>query len=998
MTTIMALGVLYGLIIWPLLVYGPPLTRDGLNHVVRLAELTWHVQHGDLYPRWFSNLHFGFGAPVLNFYAPLSYYLMLPIALVGLPLPWALWFGFALAIGLLISGTYLWLRDQFNSEWAGLAGAAALGFAPAIYTNTIILGALPPVLAVGFMPWLFWSVLRVVRQPTRLNRALLVGVLVAVVLSHNLQVLFFALPLLLYGLVLVAERWHSHRPHAYAALISLAAGVIISALLAAFLLVPFILEQRHISLSNSLIYDVRDFLMTPLELFVWQNPFDPQLILPTNMWRPPALPWPQTLIGGGALLLALFWRGKLPSQQRDIIVLFAVCAASYLFMVGTWSLPVWDAVPALEFVQFSSRLMQPIGLLFAVLVAGGVARLPTAGWRLPLVTLAIIAAIFVYAIPYTYRAPYENTVVQISPASIYAYELSHPEGVGTTSTLEFVPTAVEIMPVATTLAERFQTSDFPSRLDALPEGVTLFAEETDVNRFVYEVASEAAFSLKVFQFAFPGWQATLDGDPIPITVLPPHGTLVVEVPAGTHRVEIRRVLTTAQSLGIGLTLLGILIGALWLAWWQPQSSPADAPAPPRPTLPVWVAGVRLVFGLSRVGIEALPCTVFQCSVLQSVETPLAVDFDQTLRLLGVDFPSGAQAAAGDVLAVRLLFTALTQLEQQYQLRLALVSANGSIYTTRDVPTPGDVAMPDWPPGRTALEQIGLRMPPDLPPGRYTLGLLVYPIVDGNPGIPAQPNVPGTNLLTGLPIATVEITAPPPGVPAPLGADSVTVPTQPAWPGDAVPLWITLHTGDAPHPNLEMVVSASLPNGERVVLLRAAPAGNAYLPTDWVPNTTVRYLHTLTPPHTLAGGRYPLWLELVDDTGQRLPPQPIGTLAVYPVEPRFSPPPIETPVAVDFGDELRLIGYQRAPDQLITYWEVLRQISTPRTFFVHQLDADGNYIAGYDAPPPRPATSWLPGEFIVLTHPIAPGERFRVGVYDSLTLAPVGPPFDSSTTP
>ena len=50
-------------------------------HAYRLAALDRAVRAGVPYPRWFPELAFGYGQPVLNFYGPLSYYAGLPFTL-----------------------------------------------------------------------------------------------------------------------------------------------------------------------------------------------------------------------------------------------------------------------------------------------------------------------------------------------------------------------------------------------------------------------------------------------------------------------------------------------------------------------------------------------------------------------------------------------------------------------------------------------------------------------------------------------------------------------------------------------------------------------------------------------------------------------------------------------------------------------------------------------------------------------------------------------------
>src|SRR5258708_5812793 len=54
---------------------GLPITHDGRDHVVRLANFYANLQEGILVPRWSGNLNWGYGHPVLTFLYPLPSYL-----------------------------------------------------------------------------------------------------------------------------------------------------------------------------------------------------------------------------------------------------------------------------------------------------------------------------------------------------------------------------------------------------------------------------------------------------------------------------------------------------------------------------------------------------------------------------------------------------------------------------------------------------------------------------------------------------------------------------------------------------------------------------------------------------------------------------------------------------------------------------------------------------------------------------------------------------------
>ena len=48
---------------------------DAKNHMIRIYHLRWLIERGVWYPRWLPDMFMGYGYPVLNFYAPVFYYL-----------------------------------------------------------------------------------------------------------------------------------------------------------------------------------------------------------------------------------------------------------------------------------------------------------------------------------------------------------------------------------------------------------------------------------------------------------------------------------------------------------------------------------------------------------------------------------------------------------------------------------------------------------------------------------------------------------------------------------------------------------------------------------------------------------------------------------------------------------------------------------------------------------------------------------------------------------
>src|SRR5687768_14643605 len=61
---------------WPFLFRASlPRETDAELHVFRAAELGYSLRALELYPRWAPDFYYGYGYPIFNYYAPLTYYL-----------------------------------------------------------------------------------------------------------------------------------------------------------------------------------------------------------------------------------------------------------------------------------------------------------------------------------------------------------------------------------------------------------------------------------------------------------------------------------------------------------------------------------------------------------------------------------------------------------------------------------------------------------------------------------------------------------------------------------------------------------------------------------------------------------------------------------------------------------------------------------------------------------------------------------------------------------
>src|SRR5690606_8873814 len=169
-----------------------PRETDAELHVFRLAELGRLVSGGEWYPRWSPHFYYGYGYPFYNYYAPLTYYLGLPLALLpGLGAVWAvkaLFVGGLLLAGL---GMYGFVRDVWGRP-AGYAAAAVYVYAPYIfYVDPHARGDLAEAFSFAVFPLALWALHRFSRTGRAVPWLAATLLTAAVILTHNLMAMVF---------------------------------------------------------------------------------------------------------------------------------------------------------------------------------------------------------------------------------------------------------------------------------------------------------------------------------------------------------------------------------------------------------------------------------------------------------------------------------------------------------------------------------------------------------------------------------------------------------------------------------------------------------------------------------------------------------------------------------------------------------------------------------------------------------------------------------------
>jgi hypothetical protein len=582
----------------PLFFRGPSCGHDFDFHLVSWFDCLNGWRHGIPYPHWSPSSNYGAGEPRFVFYPPLTW--MLGAAL-GLVLPWtlvpaALTFLLLVATGLATRALAL---EALDDDPATLAGCMALFSGYALFTAyertaygeltggfwipLLLLFALRdrnpceagcPTLAAHLFLRLGWDsrMVRVCNHALDGSTLPLALVLAGAWLS-NVPVGVMACYLLAavaLAAALLARSW--------APLLRAAVAAALGTALAAFYLIPAAWEQRWV--------DIRQLTDDPGERiensWLFARHADSQLVLHDVELRRVSILAVSMLAVAFAGLLILWLRGKLPAQ-RSCWVPLALIPLAVLFLQLPFSLPLWNLLPKLRFLQFPWRwlvaLEAPTALFFAAAVWP-----PQSARRWPrLAVAALCAAFFLAATIHTARSFFQPCDDEDAvPGMIAVYR----SGAGFAGTDEYAPPGADDTLLPTGLRAACLTTDPTAVLGAPPSDESPENPENPVWT-AQQGSCDATFAatldrpehLRIHALlvhsgalvlrlrSYPAWQIKINGRPVSDLPRREDGLIAVPVPQGPVGLSIDWIATPDVRWGRWLSGVALLLLAV-LGWLE----------------------------------------------------------------------------------------------------------------------------------------------------------------------------------------------------------------------------------------------------------------------------------------------------------------------------------------------------------------------------------------------------------------------------------------------
>ncbi|HEY1159245.1 MAG TPA: hypothetical protein VGE83_01365 [Terracidiphilus sp.] len=574
----------------PQLVLGNSCGHDFDFHLVSWFDCLNSWRHGIPYPHWAPSANFGAGEPRFVFYPPLTWMLG---AAMGLVLPWkvvpiALTFLLLAATGL---ATRAFARQALGDAPSTLAGCAALFSGYALFTayersafGELCGGFWIPLLLLLFLqdrppsgspaPHPLWG--RAFDGSTAPLAMVVAGAWLSnaplgVMASYLLAAVALAIALL---------------DRSWAPILRASAAAVLGVGLSAVYLVPAAWEQRWVDIRQA----TGDPGLMIENSWLFARHADPLLQLhDLELMRVSLIAVTMIAVTLAGLLVA--WRRQtLPPNRRWWIPL-ALIPAVILFLELPISLPVWNLLPKLRFLQFPWRWLVVVEAPMAIFFASAVwPRNAAPRWRRVAVA-AVCAAVFLVASAIAgklFFQPCDDEDAVAPMVDVYR------TGGGFEGTDEYAPVGTDDTMVATGLPDACLVTDHditlgvlntpganpdwwveqgsceatfaasPSPREALPEHLRIRTTIPHAGYLILRLRN------------YPAWRVRLNGQPIAALPQREDGLMAVLVQQG--RVELDVDWTTTHDVIAGRWLSGLaLLLVTVLCILERRSQPRSRP-------------------------------------------------------------------------------------------------------------------------------------------------------------------------------------------------------------------------------------------------------------------------------------------------------------------------------------------------------------------------------------------------------------------------------------
>jgi len=239
------------------------------TQVARVYEMNKSLSDGMFPVRWVSDLGYGYGYPIFNFYAPLAYYIGGFFNYLGFDSLVST--KIMMVLGILLAGIFMYvLASWLFGKIGGIIAALFYTYAPYHAVDIYVRGDVAEFWAYAFIPLLFYGLL-MIYEKSKWGFVVIGAIAYAgIILSHNLTAMM-ATPFLL--IITAVYCYMAYRNKKMPTVYYLLSTIFLGLLLSAFYWVPALLEMHYTNVFSQIGggADFRDHFVCINQL--WQSPW-----------------------------------------------------------------------------------------------------------------------------------------------------------------------------------------------------------------------------------------------------------------------------------------------------------------------------------------------------------------------------------------------------------------------------------------------------------------------------------------------------------------------------------------------------------------------------------------------------------------------------------------------------------------------------------------------------------------------------------------------------
>lgn len=512
------------------------------TQVARVYEMAKSLSNGMFPVRWTTDLGYGFGYPIFNFYDPLPYYVGGLIEMIGLNALLAT--KLMMLFGIMLSGVSMYLlAREFWGKSGGVLSALFYVYAPYHALDIYVRGDVAEFWAFALIPLIFYALLKTHKSGG--FKFVVIGALsyAAVIISHNLTALMITPFALGFATLLFIGNRKIGK--------NLITTFVLGILLSAFYWLPAVLEMQYTNVSS---------------LIVGGSNFRDHFVCLNQLWTSP---WGY---GGSAkgcvdglsfmvgkyhivlalclfifAIIALIFRKYFNKFSEDKLIILIFSFLGFLlsiFFTLQVSQPVWELIRPMAFLQYPWRFIL-MAVFFASFISGALFWILEKYIKknaLIIIVLLVTSSLLVFV-----------SVKFFVPEKYFQVDSSYYTN---TSMLlwKTSKTSDEYMP------KNFQR---PNNIDEVANFAKLNSKSIMISDLAISsqlismnLSDSKEQSLTIPVAYFPAWQGYVNGSKI--SIIDNRGKIQVNVPKGESKLELKFEQTPIELLGDFLSLAGIL--------------------------------------------------------------------------------------------------------------------------------------------------------------------------------------------------------------------------------------------------------------------------------------------------------------------------------------------------------------------------------------------------------------------------------------------------------